>query len=450
MKKKGIVLILAGVVLMITGIAVIQYKEKNPVPYFVLLAGVLGAFFGLSFLFFEQPLPKRKKSALILLLIGMALCVFITTAFICRWHIPGLSPLAIFTGCFLSFTYLPLLTKNRIEKWMQFTDKTWHAALLSIGDLIGLAGLIIGYLFKEMHWPGAGLLIVVGITILALSLFGWNKVFGSQIIRIKIAEEKLQDILTEVKEKNREITDSINYAKRIQEAIIPSIHFIQESLPESFIFYRPKDIVAGDFYWAERTGDIFLIAVADCTGHGVPGALVSVVCCNALNRAVKEFNLIEPGQILDKTRELVLESFSKNGGNIQDGMDISLLSIHGNEVKWAGANNPLWMVSANESQLKEIKADKQPIGKTDNPSAFTTHCLNVKNGDIFYLFTDGYADQFGGPKGKKFKYKQLEEFLLEVQSEPMEEQYHKLVKKLSDWKRGLEQVDDVCVIGIRF
>jgi serine phosphatase RsbU (regulator of sigma subunit) len=213
--------------------------------------------------------------------------------------------------------------------------------------------------------------------------------------------------------------------------------------------YKPKDIVAGDFYWAEQIGNLFFIAAADSTGHGVPGAMVSVVCSNALNRSVKEFKLTDTGKVLDKTRELVVETFEKSSTEVKDGMDISLLCVdkQNQKVFWCGANNPLWYVQDNE--LKEIKADKQPIGKTDNPSPFTTHQIDYKDNTTFYLFTDGLADQFGGPKGKKFKYKQFEDLLISINNKFMTEQSAIINQKFEDWKRSLEQVDDVCVIGIK-
>jgi serine phosphatase RsbU (regulator of sigma subunit) len=220
--------------------------------------------------------------------------------------------------------------------------------------------------------------------------------------------------------------------------------------------------------------DKFFIAAADCTGHGVPGAMVSVVCSNALNRTVNEFGITNTGNILDKTRELVLETFAKGNAEVKDGMDISLLCIDkkNNKAFWSGANNPLWYVDpvtsgtqpsvtssevekstasgldSSRPDIKEIKADKQPIGKTDNPKPFTTHEIELKPGMQFYLFTDGFADQFGGPKGKKFKYKQLEELLLSLTNSSMQEQKETLISNFTNWKGDLEQVDDVCVIGI--
>jgi len=266
-------------------------------------------------------------------------------------------------------------------------------------------------------------------------------------------KQKANIIISHQKElvegKNNEILDSITYAKRLQEAILPPIALIKKFFPESFVFYKPKDIVAGDFYWMERAGDTIHIAAADCTGHGVPGALVSVICSNALNRTVKEFHITEPGKILDKVTELVLETFEKSESEVQDGMDISLCCINTktNEVQWSGAYNPLWYIQHGE--LHEVEADKQPIGKYDNPHPFKTHHVKLQKGDVLYLFTDGYADQFGGPKGKKFKYRQLIDKLKEINGNSMADQQKMLNQEFEMWKGDLDQVDDILILGVR-
>jgi serine phosphatase RsbU (regulator of sigma subunit)/tetratricopeptide (TPR) repeat protein len=254
-----------------------------------------------------------------------------------------------------------------------------------------------------------------------------------------------------VEEHQKEIIDSITYAKRLQTAILPPDAFIKQYLPDTFIYYYPKDIVAGDFYWMEHKDNHTFIAAADSTGHGVPGAMVSVVCSNALNRAVNEFGLRETGKILDKTRELVLETFSKSGEEIKDGMDISLCRINTatGDVQWSGANNQLWYIGKDNREMSEIKADKQPIGKTDNPIPFAAHKMKLQKGAIIYLMTDGYPDQFGGPKGKKFKYKQLEALLVSNSKKSPEEQKKILNETFEGWKGNLEQVDDVTIIGIK-
>ncbi len=253
----------------------------------------------------------------------------------------------------------------------------------------------------------------------------------------------------QIEAKNRDITDSIQYAKRIQGAILPSEHLVQQHLNENFILYLPKDIVAGDFYWLENIGKKNLLAVADCTGHGVPGAMVSIVCHNALNRAVREFGLTKPSEILDKVRYLVIETFEKSESNIKDGMDIALCSIDfkTNTLEFSGANNSLYLVR--KSKLIELASDKQPIGKYMHTKPFTNHVEKLQKDDKIYLFSDGYADQFGGEKGKKFKYKQFKNLLLSVHKKPMIKQLDVLSETLLKWKGDLEQIDDICVIGVK-
>ena len=284
-----------------------------------------------------------------------------------------------------------------------------------------------------------------------------NKLLEEKNIFIENQKKLVENKNEIIEEKQREIIASITYAKRIQQAILPPDNLVREFLPDSFILYKPKDIVAGDFYWIETTlspvgrdGDgCILIAAADCTGHGVPGAMVSVVCNNALNRSLREFGLRDPGYLLDKTRELVIEQFEKSEEEVKDGMDISLCSLNykTNQLLWAGANNPLWIIHNN--QLVEIKSNKQPIGKYIETKPFTTHTIQLQKGDTIYLFSDGYADQFGGEHGKKFKGSKMKELLLSVQNKTMDEQKELLNQAFEFWKGNLEQVDDVLIIGIR-
>ena len=274
--------------------------------------------------------------------------------------------------------------------------------------------------------------------------------------RLNVA--KKQKLLIEVQ--NKEIVDSITYAKRIQEAILPSLELFTTVFPDSFIYYKPKDIVAGDFYWLDsfnsnNTEDLIFFAVADCTGHGVPGAMVSVVCNNALNSAVREYRLTDPGQILDKTREIVIQQFNKSQtvavNNIRDGMDIALCVLNPttNEFKYAGAHNALWILRKNAAEIEEIKATRQSIGKVERPKQFKTNDIKLNKGDQIYLFSDGFADQFGGEKGKKMMNKRFKELLISNQSASLKNQQLKLNSYFKSWKKEAEQVDDVCVMGIR-
>ena len=251
----------------------------------------------------------------------------------------------------------------------------------------------------------------------------------------------------ELEEKNQEIIDSINYAKRIQLAILHPMKTVKEHFKDSFILYKPKDIVAGDFYWLEKKKGKVLFAAADCTGHGVPGAMVSVICNNGLNRSVREHNLTIPGDILDKTREIVVQEFQKSDEDVKDGMDIALCSIDGMKLQYAGAYNPLWIIR--NGKIIETKGNKQPIGQFDHPKPYTTHSFNLEKGDTIYIFSDGYVDQFGGERGKKFKGKALRKMLLSIQKQAMEDQKITINKTFETWKGNLEQIDDVCIIGVR-
>jgi serine phosphatase RsbU (regulator of sigma subunit) len=269
----------------------------------------------------------------------------------------------------------------------------------------------------------------------------------NQIITRQKKEVENQKQLVE--EKNREILDSIEYALRIQTAILPTQKIVKQYLENSFILYKPKDIVAGDFYWMESIGDVVLFAACDCTGHGVPGAMVSVVCHNSLNRAVREFGLTQPAAILDKTTEIVLENFSKSDEEIHDGMDISICALNTktNTLEWAGANNSLLLI--NNGQLTETKADKQCIGYNDNVKNFTNHIYNLYPDTSIYLFTDGFADQFGGQPERKITKNRFKELLLSIQHMPIQQQATELDNFITNYKKNIEQTDDILVIGVR-
>ncbi len=346
-------------------------------------------------------------------------------------------------------------------------EQTKHKKELEVSNEKQKRQRIISWFF------GSGLFIIV--------------IFAFVIFRSLNATRRQNKIIEEQKRlvegKNREILDSISYAKRLQDAILPPLSIWKTYLPESFILYKPKDIVAGDFYWLEPirlntgNGNRIMIAAADCTGHGVPGAMVSVVCSNALNRAVKEFGISEPGEILDKVRELVIETFASYDMQIEeemqvkDGMDISLCAIQTDSghletwssqqgiLQWAGANNPLWIVrkdEQNEYRLIEYKPDNQPIGKHYNARNFTTHTIEMQAEDTIYMFTDGFADQFGGERlpegklgGKKYKSRKMKDFILSIQQYSMDEQLHLIDREFQEWKQDLDQVDDICIVGFR-
>ena len=233
--------------------------------------------------------------------------------------------------------------------------------------------------------------------------------------------------------------------------MLPPLEVFRENLEQSFIFYLPKDIVAGDFYWMEHTKGKVIFAAADCTGHGVPGAIVSVICSNALNRSVREFKLIKPSEILNQTLEIVLDKFGSSDDEVKDGMDIALCTYNPEtqEIEFAGANNPLWIVRKGAKEVEEYKADKQPIGKYLKHAPFTNHKTKLNKGDSIYVFSDGYADQFGGEMGKKFRSLHIKELLVSIKEHDMKTQKKLIEKAFYGWKGKLDQLDDICVIGFR-
>ncbi|MFT4600370.1 MAG: ligand-binding sensor domain-containing protein [Arenicella sp.] len=303
-------------------------------------------------------------------------------------------------------------------------------------------------------WWAYTLYVILGALIIFLVIrFRTKQLLENQRHLESVVTQRTYEVVKQkelVEYKNKEITDSITYAQRIQNAILPTKHLIGMHLNETFFYYRPKDIVAGDFYWLETSDkNEVLLAAADCTGHGVPGAMVSVVCNNALNRTVREFKLHSPADILNKVRDLVIETFQTSETEVKDGMDIALVSINKktNVVTYAGANNDLYIVRNGELEI--ITADKQPIGRYVAEKDFTEHSIQLKKGDCIYVFTDGYMDQFGGPKGKKFKYSAFRNMIIEIHDKPMEEQEAHINKVFNQWMGRLEQLDDICVIGVR-
>ncbi len=275
-------------------------------------------------------------------------------------------------------------------------------------------------------------------------------------------EQKVKDRTAEVvrqKEeieiKNKHITDSIRYAKRIQNAILPPDLYVKQLLPKSFILYKPKDIVSGDFYWMTKKSNLIIYAAVDCTGHGVPGAFMSIVGNNQLNYAVDVKKARNAATILNYLNEGVVETLREKGtinvSGVKDGMDLALCIIDYKNMKleFAGANNPLCLVRNNE--MIQIKGDRQAIGGTfeDDLPQFTNHEIDLQKGDVIYTFSDGYPDQFGGHDGRKFMLKRFRELLLKIHSHPIEEQGRMLDEILEEWRGREEQVDDILVMGVK-
>jgi serine phosphatase RsbU (regulator of sigma subunit) len=274
-------------------------------------------------------------------------------------------------------------------------------------------------------------------------------------------------------ERNKNIMDSLRYAERIQKSIMPSRDNFKALFNESFIYFEPLEIVSGDFYYVYKKGSKVFFAVSDCTGHGVPGAFVSIIGIHALHRALNEFNLEQPAEILNQVNKLVEQDFSNYGNSIiNDGMDIAFCCIdyETNKLEYAGANIPLWIicdslqefdesidmevlvkkVGNQKKDLKEIRANNQPIGFIQKRISFTNYSIDIRKGDMIYIFSDGYADQFGGPVGKKFKYTNLKNMLLDINTFSADKQEQIICNTLKSWQGDHDQVDDICVIGIRY
>jgi serine phosphatase RsbU (regulator of sigma subunit) len=274
-----------------------------------------------------------------------------------------------------------------------------------------------------------------------------------------VKNKKLYGIIStqkqEVEKKNhlisealKDIDDSLTYSKFIQNALLPRDKSF-EVFKDNFILFKPKDKVSGDFYWLYKNNNLVYFCVADCTGHGVPGALVSVVGANALNSCLKEYKLTEPKDILDKMSVLVEETLSSEERNMKDGMDLTFcrLNLDNNELVYSGANNPLYILSNKGLQI--LSPNKQPIGSFEYRKPFTQEHIILNSGDCLYLFSDGYADQFGGPNGKKYMYKRLRGLLENVTQLPLQDQKNTLETEFESWKGSHEQIDDVCIVGIR-
>lgn len=302
----------------------------------------------------------------------------------------------------------------------------------------------------------------------------------AEIERLKNVElRKANDEITkhkkEIEKIHKEISDSINYAQKIQETVLPTIDILKKHLNDFFILFKPKDKVSGDFYWWTNVGNHTIITAVDCTGHGVPGAFMSMLGISLLNEIVIKEKIINPAEILSRLRTQIIKALKQTGeaGTQKDGMDMAIISINHetNTLQFSGANNPLYIIKKNKKKgessllkndavktfalptlpftLYEVKPNKMPIAIYEKMDNFTTHDLPLEKNDQIYMFSDGYADQFGGPKGKKINYKHFKNLLLENINKPMIEQQKQLNLAFENWKGSVEQIDDVVVLGIK-
>jgi serine phosphatase RsbU (regulator of sigma subunit) len=310
---------------------------------------------------------------------------------------------------------------------------------------------------KRSYLLYSGFIVVGLLVLLSFTLYNRFRLKRKTASELEVRNNEIQRQKHLVDEKQKEIVDSINYAKRIQYALLGNDELLTKNLPEHFILFKPKDIVSGDFYWATEHQDKFYLAVCDSTGHGVPGAFMSLLNIGFLSEAIKEKEISKPNEILNYVRKRLIESISD--GEQKDGMDAILICIDkiNYTMTYAAANNGPLLIHHNT--IIELPKDKMPVGKGETLNSFTNYSMELEKGDSLYLFTDGFADQFGGEKarltgsafgqGKKFKYKQLHQTLLSHREKPCTEQKELLNAVFEDWRGNLEQVDDVCLVGIK-
>ena len=395
-------------------------------------------------------------------LVSLSILAAFTLSYTNKFFRNNIVIVAYILSYFLTFYYVFLLAKNNFSNIYSIGMMTilFGIAVVfkeSISLLIYLSTCLISvgisYLFLEN--PEVKPFLYLSI-LLTTSLVAYLVMS----IRLKIQEElsinniRLEDAYREINEqkkivdiKNHDITDSINYARKIQQAIVPSKTGLEEFLPESFIYYRVKDIVSGDFYWYHKYEDELVIAAVDCTGHGVPGALVSMISVSLLKQTVDIQGIHQPDKILANLQKEIT-SFLHRGSN--DGMDIALCSVNLNKMTLSFAGAMLRIIMIRDGVAKEIKGDRFPISRnTAMNTIFTNHTISLKKGDAFYMFTDGYYDQFGGTKHKKFMYKNLEKLFLSIYDLDMQEQKSIIENTHKNWKGELEQVDDILVIGFK-
>ncbi len=473
---------------------IIPQEEIDAVFYrqarrYAVLTLRIGGFLFPAWALLDYTMAPEHFAQFLLIRIFVMATLLLSTWFIAKKRIPV--NVAYFTGYFSALIAVAYMVAV-VSKEALITYILGYSVVILVGDffllldlkkslfffLISIA-LLFGFnaVFQQ-HTPmeilnnGGYLFLTIGIFGLGASYLHYISEKKSVINRLRIQKSneilqqqqkalqiKNKEILLQkhaIENKNKEITDSINYAKRIQQAMLSLEDLKSKKLPEHYIFFQPRDIVSGDFYWEKLIGNHWFVCVADCTGHGVPGGFMSMLGMSLLNNIVVSENQ-SPADILNEARDTLLNYLHSE----YDGMDISLCKINlsTNEMEWSGANNPLWVIKNTPPDSEpffdeilngiEIKPDKQPVGKHLLQKPFTNHHLTLEPGDEIILFSDGYADQFGGPKGKKFKYRNFKLLLNKIARLPIQKQQEIIQSTFFEWKQNYEQIDDVCVMGIK-
>ncbi|MCC6600929.1 MAG: SpoIIE family protein phosphatase [Crocinitomicaceae bacterium] len=404
---------------------------------------------------FDPILGRAAVSLIILLVLALSYKVaffrdYIVVSAYFLSHLLTYYYIFLLANNYYSYTYSIGFMTIMFGTAVIFKDSNSLLAYLAMS----IAAVGLGYVFVE--YPAVPPLMYVSIlsttaiiSYLAMSIrFNIQKELDAQNKNLQQVYAEIDKQRRLVEMKNVDITDSIVYAKKIQFSIIPEKEGLKDFIRDSFIYYRVKDIVSGDFYWYHKKGDELYIAAVDCTGHGVPGALVSMIGITLLKQTIDHQHIVEPGEILSNMQKEIY-SFLQRGSS--DGMEISLCSVNleKKRISYAGAMMKLIMVR--NGILTEIKGDRHSISRnTSYEAAFTNHTINFEAGDTFYIFTDGYCDQFGGEKQKKFMFKRFEKLLTEINPLTMRQQKSTLEQTYKGWKGELEQVDDILIIGFKF
>ncbi len=370
--------------------------------------------------------------------------------------------------------------KNQQELYQQQAKYKYEkkAAIDSLNHIkeIKIKNLEIQKQATQRNYLIAGLILTL---LVVFVIYRNYKQKAEMNLLLKEQNEEIRSQRDEINEQKKvieniynELSESINYAKNLQQTTLPATNVLENTLSGFFIFFRPKDKVSGDFYWWAQMGDNLVIAIADCTGHGVPGAFMSMLGVTLLREIVQHNKITDTATVLRLMRREIINTLKQKGRLYEhkDGIDMAVVSLNLNtgNFQYSGANNPIYLITKEKlltegnkvvesdefvSESKffyELKPDKMPVGIYHRMDKFTSVDLKIKSGDIFYMFSDGFADQFGGKKGKKFKYKRLRKLLFEISDLPMKEQFAAVEKTFDDWKNGFEQIDDVTLGGFKF
>ncbi|MBK8847456.1 MAG: SpoIIE family protein phosphatase [Bacteroidetes bacterium] len=446
MRIIGFLLISVATIILLLCMFYLDDTENNFIRALLTVVPSVCLPLGLSFLFFNS---ETKLFDLVLRIFQAVSLLLILGGIALQLVRNGNAFIFMLTGALgYTFAYAPLQLKKDYNQWQSLSQSKFYSALLSIINFYGVSALVIGTLFKLMHWRGANFMLISGMVVAIASLWFWNYLYK------KVMLEKIE-IEKNIKYAFDELDKSITYATRIQKAKLPRTEVIYKKFQQSFVLYKPKEKMSGDFYFYSEPGsNACFIAAADCTGHGIPGAILSMVGSEKLFEHSRPH--ATAGQVLMNLNNGLRASLRlrDNNSGINDGMDIAICRFNEIDnqlttIEFAGAKRPLLIVRKDSTEIEEIKGNKTSIGEQEaDESTFTTHTINLNKGDTIYLTSDGYADTFSAAD-KKLTTKKFKQMLIDIQTMTMDEQAKHLDDFIEKWKGGCEQTDDILVIGVR-